>query len=103
MPNYRYATPQSTLDLKKKIDRWKIFVSGFPLSHLLRSEEHFDRNIGHLLDWMDEHARTREPMYLDKFFSYNALDNAGEAVFSRAFGFIAEGLDIAGSSGTAGP
>ncbi|RYP62352.1 hypothetical protein DL771_009765 [Monosporascus sp. 5C6A] len=94
MPDYRYATPKSTLDLKEETGRSKVFASGFSLPHLLRSEEHFDRNIGHLFDQMDEYARTREPMHLDKFFSYTDLDSAGEAVFSQSFSFIAEGGDI---------
>ncbi|OTA81553.1 hypothetical protein M434DRAFT_380111 [Hypoxylon sp. CO27-5] len=97
MPDYRYATPQSTLDAKEKIERSKLFMAGFSKSHLLRSEPYFNKNIGLLLDWMDKYSETQEPMHLDKFFSYTAFDNAGEAVFSQSFGFIAKGEDIRGS------
>ncbi|KAK0615337.1 cytochrome P450 [Bombardia bombarda] len=94
VPDQRYQTPQSTLDPREKIERSKSFISGFSMSHLLRSEEHFDRNISRLLDWMDRFAETEEPMHLDKFFSYVAFDNAGEAIFSRSFGFIDQGRDV---------
>jgi hypothetical protein len=46
---------------------------------------------------MDKHAETHEPMHLDKFFSYTTFDNAGEAIFSRSFGFIKAGKDVGGS------
>jgi hypothetical protein len=39
----------------------------------------------------------QKPMHLDKFFTYTAFDNAGEAVFSESFGFISKGEDIGGS------
>lgn len=79
------------------MERSKFFASGFTLSHLLRCEAHYDVNIGRLLDWMDQYAETHEPMHLDKFFSYTAFDNAGEAIFSRSFGFIEKGQDLGGS------
>lgn len=79
------------------MERSKLFAPGFTLSHLLRSEAHYDRNISYLFDWMDKYAESHEPMHLDKFFSYTTFDNAGEAIFSRSFGFIKEGRDIGGS------
>jgi len=97
LPDYRFSAPQSELDAKTKIKRSKLFLSGFSLSHLLKSEEHFDSNIGRLLGWMNIHAQEHRPMHLDKFFSYTAFDNAGEAVFSQSFGFLEKGVDIGGS------
>ncbi|KAF2728578.1 benzoate 4-monooxygenase cytochrome P450 [Polyplosphaeria fusca] len=97
VPDFRFKTPQSTLDAKAKIKRSKLFLSGFSLSNLLKSEQYYDANIGQLLNWMDAHAAEHRPMHLDKFFSYTAFDNAGEAVFSQSFGFIAKGEDIDGS------
>jgi hypothetical protein len=97
LPDYRFSAPQSELNAKTKIKRSKLFLSGFSLSHLLKSEEHFDSNIERLLGWMDIHAQEHRPMHLDKFFSYTAFDNAGEAVFSQSFGFLVKGEDIGGS------
>lgn len=97
IPDYTYATPQSTLDPKEKMERSRMFAPGFTLSYLLRSEAHFDVNMTHLFDWMDEYAKTHEPMHLDKFFSYVTFDNAGDAIFSRSFGFTKAGQDIGGS------
>lgn len=97
MPDWRFVTPQSTLDPKEKIERSKYFISGYTISNLVRSEEHFDTNIEHLLDWMNQYSETQKPMHLDKFFTYTAFDNAGEAVFSKSFGFITKGEDISGS------
>ncbi|KAI0023368.1 cytochrome P450 [Xylariomycetidae sp. FL0641] len=94
LPDYRYKNTPSILDPQAKAERTKLFSPGFSFSNLLRSESHFDTIIGNLLDWMDTHAETRRPMHLDKFFSYTALDIAGEAMFSRSFGFTAQGRDI---------
>ncbi|KAG8159739.1 hypothetical protein KVR01_010376 [Diaporthe batatas] len=79
------------------MERSRLFASGYSLSHLLRSEEYYDVNIGHLLGWLNKFSETKEPMHLDKYFSYTAFDNAGEAIFSRSFGFIKEGEDVGGS------
>lgn len=79
------------------MDRSKQFASGFTLSQCLRSEPQYDVNIGYLFDWMDRFAKSQEPMHMDKFFSYTTFDNAGEAIFSRSFGFIKEGQDLNGS------
>jgi cytochrome P450 len=46
---------------------------------------------------MDRFAQQHEPMHLDKFFSYTTFDNAGEAIFSKSFGFIRAGKDLGGS------
>ncbi|KJK74761.1 hypothetical protein H634G_10073 [Metarhizium anisopliae BRIP 53293] len=97
IPDYTYATPQSTLDPKEKMERSRMFAPGFILSYLLRSEAHFDVNMTHLFDWMDEYSKTHEPTHLDKFFSYVTFDNAGDAIFSRSFGFTKAGQDIGGS------
>ncbi|EFY94948.2 cytochrome P450 [Metarhizium robertsii] len=97
IPDYTYATPQSTLDPKEKMERSRMFAPGFTLSYLLRSEAHFDVNMTHLFDWMDKYAKTHEPTHLDKFFSYVTFDNAGDAIFSRSFGFTKAGQDIGGS------
>ncbi|KAI1248249.1 hypothetical protein MGN70_010498 [Eutypa lata] len=97
IPDYRYTTPHSTLDPKEKTERSKIFSSGYALSSLLRSEEHMDRNIGKLLDWMDQFSHNREPMDLDRFLAYTAFDNVGEAIFSESFGFISSGQDVRGA------
>lgn len=94
VPDWRFVTPQSTLDPKEKIQRSKNFISGFSLSDLLRYEDHFDTNIQHLLDWMDIYSEKHQPMHLDKFLTYTAFDNAGEAVFSNSFGFISRGEDV---------
>ncbi|KAK7915176.1 hypothetical protein PG985_012879 [Apiospora marii] len=97
IPDYRYVTPQSTLDPKEKTERSRLFAPGFTLSHLLRSEPQYDANIALLFEWMDRHAEAHEPMHLDKFFTYTTFDNAGEAIFSKSLGFIQAGHDVSGS------
>ncbi|KAK8075697.1 hypothetical protein PG997_010360 [Apiospora hydei] len=97
IPDYRYVTPQSTLDPKEKTERSRLFAPGFTLSYLLRSELQHDANIALLLDWMDKYAEAHEPMHLGKFFTYTEFDNAGEAIFSRSLGFIKAGHDVSGS------
>jgi cytochrome P450 len=87
----------STLDPKKKAEKSRNLASGFQLSNVIKSEDAIGRTVELLLDWMDKHAETHEPMHLDKFFTYTAFDIVGEVVFSKQFGFLKQGTDIGNS------
>lgn len=97
VPDWRFQTPLSTTDPKKKTARSKAFASGYTLSNMLRTEEHIDRAVEKLLGWMDRFAAERTPMALDLFFSFTAFDIIGEVLFSRPFGFLDKGADIDGT------
>lgn len=56
-----------------------------------------DANVLKLLGWMDQFAAQHKPMDLDLYLAYTAFDVVGELFFSKPFGFIDQGRDIAGS------
>lgn len=93
-PDWRYQNPMSEPDPKRKVERSKIFALGFAQSNLLRSEDAISGTISQLLDHMDGYAQRKEPMELDKFFTYTAFDVVGEVLCSKPFGFLKEGKDV---------
>lgn len=93
-PDWRFQNPMSEPDPKRKVDRSKIFAAGFAQSNLLRFEDAISRTISQLLDHMDGYEQRKEPMQLDKFFTYTAFDVVGEVLCSKPFGFLAEGKDV---------
>lgn len=97
VPDWRFQTPLSTTDPKKKAVRSKAFASGYTLSNMLQTEEHVNKLIEKLLGWMDQYAAESKPMDLDLFFSFTAFDIIGEVLFSKPFGFIEKGEDIDGT------
>lgn len=81
-------------DPRRKVERSKTFAAGFAQSNLLRSEDAISGTISKLLDYMDSYAQRKEPMNLDKFFTYTAFDVVGEVLCSKPFGFLKEGKDV---------
>ncbi len=69
-------------------------MSGYSTSSLLTLEKHIDAQFTLLLDWMDKFSALKQPMDLDKFFTFTAADVTGELLFSKPFGFISKGYDI---------
>ncbi|KAI4931464.1 hypothetical protein J4E85_004057 [Alternaria conjuncta] len=97
LPDYRFQSPMSTTDPKKKVEKSKYIAAAYTVSNLLRSEEHIDRTFDAFLDWMDEYAAAKKPMHLNTYISYLTFDVIGEIVFSKPFGFLAQGKDIGNS------
>ncbi|KAH8900596.1 cytochrome P450 [Thozetella sp. PMI_491] len=94
LPDYRFQTTLSTTDPKAKVARSRNFMQGYSTSSLLALEKYMDVPFGLLLGWMDKFSATKEPMDLDKFFTFTAADITGELLFSKSFGFTSEGYDI---------
>ncbi|KAJ3546856.1 hypothetical protein NM208_g1799 [Fusarium decemcellulare] len=94
LPDYRFQSPMSTTDPKKKVEKSKYIASAYTVSSVLRSEEHIGRAFESFLDWMDKYASDKKPMDLNKFISYATFDVIGEIVFSKQFGFLEKGEDI---------
>lgn len=69
----------------------------YTLSNVLQSEEAINNTITLLLGWLDKFARSGDPVRLDEFVSFTTSDVVGEVVFSRPFGFLNKGADIAGA------
>lgn len=97
VPDWRFQTPLSTTDPKRKVARSKAFASAYTLSNMLQMEEHVNKVIEKLLGWLDKFSADGKPMDLDLFFSFTAFDIIGEILFSRPFGFIEKGEDIDGT------
>lgn len=77
----------STTEPKKKKALSKHFAPSYSLSQVLKSEPEIDKNIKHLLCWMDVYAKYQKPMNLDEFITYTTFDNIGSVFFSEPFGF----------------
>ncbi|RYN20880.1 hypothetical protein AA0112_g10469 [Alternaria arborescens] len=97
LPDYRFQSPMSTTDPKKKIEKSKHIAAAYTVSNLLRSEEHIDRTFESFLEWMNKYATDKKPMDLNTFISYATFDVIGEVVFSKSFGFLDQGKDIGNS------
>lgn len=93
-PDYRFKTPMSSRDPKKKAELSRNLAPAFSLSNVIKSEDAVTHTIEMLLDWMDKYADEQKPMDLDKFFTYTAFDVTGEVIFSKQFGFLKQGIDI---------
>ncbi|KAI4688330.1 hypothetical protein J4E81_007926, partial [Alternaria sp. BMP 2799] len=97
LPDYRFQSPMSTTEPKKKVEKSKYIAAAYTVSNLLRSEEHIDRTFETFLDWMDKYAAAKKPMHLNTYISYLTFDVIGEIVFSKPFGFLVRGKDIGNS------
>ncbi|CAO2654611.1 Nn.00g113440.m01.CDS01 [Neocucurbitaria sp. VM-36] len=94
LPDYRFQSPMSTTDPKKKVEKSKYIAAAYTNSSVLRSEEYIDRTFESFLDWLDLYASDKKPMEFNKFASYVTFDVIGEIVFSKPLGFLEQGKDI---------
>lgn len=94
IPDYRFQTPMSTTDPKKKNERSRYFAAGYTLSNILQNEEAIDSTVRMFLSRLDKFAETGEGFELDKHFTFMAFDVVGEILFSKQFGFLKAGHDI---------
>ncbi|KAJ4245776.1 hypothetical protein NW762_013900 [Fusarium torreyae] len=99
LPDYRFQSPMSTTDPKKKVEKSKYIAAAYTVSSVLRSEEYIDQTFEQFLAWLDRYAEDKKPMNLDKFISYATFDVIGEIVFSKKFGFLEQGKDIGDAIG----
>ncbi|KAK8052450.1 hypothetical protein PG993_003835 [Apiospora rasikravindrae] len=96
-PDGRYMNPFAATDPKIKNELSKHVAPAYTLSNVLQSEEAIDSTIALLLRWLDRFAEKGEPVRLDEFVSFTTSDVVGEVVFSKPFGFLKKGADIAGA------
>lgn len=94
LPDYRFHSPMSTTDPKKKIQKSKYIAGGYTISNILRSEEHISRTLELFLGRLDGYAVDERPMDINKYISFATFDVIGEVVFSKSFGFLEQGKDI---------
>ncbi|KAH8666925.1 cytochrome P450 [Xylariales sp. PMI_506] len=94
LPDYRFQSPMSTTDPKKKVEKSKYIAPAYTLSNLLQQEEFISRVMEPFFNWMDSYAVDKKPMKLCEFFSYATFDVVGEIAFSQQFGFLEKGQDI---------
>ncbi|KAK3988704.1 cytochrome P450 [Cladorrhinum sp. PSN332] len=94
IPDYRFQTPMSTTDPKKKVERSRTFAAGYSLTNVLRNEAAIDSVIYLFLDHLEGFSASQTPCHLDKFFTFTAFDVIGEVLFSQRFGFLEKGKDV---------
>ncbi|KAK7926762.1 cytochrome P450 [Apiospora marii] len=96
-PDGRYMNPFAATDPKIKNELSKHVAPAYTLSNVLQSEEAIDNTIAQLLHWLDKFAKNEVSVRLDEFVSFTTSDIVGEVVFSKPFGFLKKGADIAGA------
>jgi cytochrome P450 len=94
LPDYRFETTLSITDPRAKVARARHLLQGYSTTSLLQQEDRMDGIFAQLLDWLDNFSKTNSKMDLDRFFTFAAADLNGEVLFSKPFGFLAEGKDI---------
>lgn len=94
IPDYRFQTPMSTTDPKKKNERSRNFASGYAMTNILQNEEAVDSTILMFKERLDKFAKSGRAFALDKLITFLAFDVVGEMLFSKTFGFLREGRDV---------
>lgn len=103
MPDYRFQNPFSILDPNTKRQHSKHFASAYTTTNLLQGEGRMDNLLEVFKSWMDRYAEEQKPMNLSAYINYATYDLAGEMIFSKPFGFLAAGLDVANTISNAVP
>jgi hypothetical protein len=96
MPDYRYRSPMSLTDVKRKNEVSRCWSAGWTLNNSLQSEDAIDELIKTWLAKLDRFAESGEVFDPDKYLHFVAFDMVGEFLFSKQFGFVGEGRDIDG-------
>ncbi|KAK4159610.1 cytochrome P450 [Cladorrhinum sp. PSN259] len=94
IPDYRFQTPMSTTDPKRKVERSRHFAAGYSLTNVLHNEAAIDSVISLFLGHLDKFSTSHTAFDLDKFLTFTAFDIIGELLFSQQFGFLEKGKDI---------
>ncbi|VUC31721.1 unnamed protein product [Clonostachys rosea] len=94
IPDYRFQTPMSTTDPKKKNEMSRHFAAGYTLSNLLQNEEAVDSTVRMFLSHLDGFAESGKAFELDRYFTFLAFDVVGEMLFSKQFGFLKQNRDV---------
>ncbi|EEQ92092.2 benzoate 4-monooxygenase cytochrome P450 [Blastomyces dermatitidis ER-3] len=102
-PDGRFENPMSATDPRVKMELSKHLAPAYTLSNLLVNERNISETIELLLGWLNKFASSGDPIDLGKYFTLAPLDIVGDAVFSKQFGFLREGLDINNSIANASP
>ena len=94
IPDYRFQTPMSTTDPKKKNERSKAWAAGYSLTNNLQNEGAVDDVVELFLGYLDNFAATKQSFNFDEYIAYTAFDIVGELLFSKQFGFLKENRDV---------
>ncbi|KAK4180238.1 putative cytochrome P450 E-class, group I [Triangularia setosa] len=93
-PDGRFQNPMSATDPAVKNELSRHLAPAYILTNLLYSEEAIGNTLDLLFDWLDKFSASKQPIHLDKFFTFATSDIIGEVIFSKQFGFLREGKDI---------
>ena len=95
LPDSRFPNQMSERNAKSHIHKQRNLAAGYTLSNIILSEPHIDRLLLLLQSRLDELSREKQKVRWEHWLDYFAFDVVGEVTFSRQFGFLAEGRDIA--------
>ena len=85
----------SERNAKSHAHKQRNLAAGYTLSNIIKSEPYIDNLLVLLQSRLDDFARTGQPVSWEHWLDYFAFDVVGEVTFSRQFGFLASGRDIA--------
>ncbi|KAJ5246018.1 hypothetical protein N7468_001001 [Penicillium chermesinum] len=84
----------SELDPQEHIRKQRNIASGYALSNIIQHEPYFDAVLRLLTTRLDDYCKSRQPIELDRWFTFFAFDAVGEVIFSKSFGFLEQGKDV---------
>ncbi|KAK4446506.1 cytochrome P450 [Podospora aff. communis PSN243] len=102
-PDGRFQNPMSATDPAVKNELSRHLAPAYTLTNLIQSENSIGETIDLLCGWLDKFSTSRDPVDLDKFFTFTTSDVIGETIFSKQFGFLREGYDIDNTIANAHP
>lgn len=74
IPDYRFQTPHSETDPKRKVAMSRNFAAGYTMANLLHNERHIDEMVELFLGWVDRFAESGKPMDLGLCFTFTTSD-----------------------------
>ena len=95
LPDSRFPNQMSERCAKSHIHKQRNLAAGYTLSNIIKSEPYIDNLLKLLQSRLDANSRAGQQVRWDHWLDYLAFDVVGEITFSRQFGFLKEGHDIA--------
>ena len=95
IPDSRFPNQMSERSAKVHIQKQKNLAAGYSLSNIIKSEPYIDNLLSLFRSRLSTLAANHAPVDWDYWLDYLAFDVVGEVTFSKQFGFLAQGQDIA--------
>ncbi|MCJ1472767.1 hypothetical protein MMC13_001416 [Lambiella insularis] len=95
LPDSSLPNQMSIRSAKDEINLFKGLSAGYKLSNIAQAEPYIDDCIALFRRRLDDLSFTAQPFEPEMWFTFLFFDIVGEVTFSKRFGFLEEGRDIA--------